>query len=63
MKLIDKNKQICMAFLDQKAAFDKVPRKYLWKAMVKKYVPNQKITPIQRLYNSSKGIVRIEGDI
>ena len=60
-KIIDKNKQICIAFLDLKSAFDSVPRKYLWDALIKKNVPKQLITAIQSVYNGSKGIVRIEG--
>ena len=60
-KIIDKNKQICIAFLDLKSAFDSVPRKYLWDALIKKNVPKQLSTAIQSVYNGSKGIVRIEG--
>ncbi|KAG8229181.1 hypothetical protein J437_LFUL001053 [Ladona fulva] len=50
-----------LAFLDLRAAFDSVPRKYLWEALIKKKVPYELIKIIKSLYGGIKGVVRTEG--
>ena len=60
-KMLDKNKRIYLAFLDLKAAFDSLPRKYLWEALPKE-VPKELIKAIRSVYKVVKGIVRIEGN-
>lgn len=52
-----------MAFLDLKAAFDSVPRQYIWEALVAKRVPIRLINAIKSVYEQPVGIVRIDGEM
>ena len=53
-KMLDKNRRIYLAFLDLKAAFDSVSRKYLWEALESKEVPNELIKAIRSVYKDVK---------
>jgi len=46
-------------FMDLKAAFDKVNRKMLWEAMVRRGVRNGLIERVKKIYVSTKNAVRI----
>lgn len=57
----DRGKNVYLAFLDLKAAFDSVPREELWKALVNKGIPSNLISAIKAVYRDPKGIVRLNG--
>lgn len=60
-KAWDRDKDIFLAFLDLKAAFDSVPRNEIWKALVAKDIPGDLISAIKSAYHEAKGVVRING--
>ncbi|KAG8227539.1 hypothetical protein J437_LFUL008411 [Ladona fulva] len=59
-KIIEKNRELYLAFLDLRAVFDSVPRKYLWESMIKKKVPYQLIKVIKSLHDGVKGLYKNE---
>ncbi|KAF2887640.1 hypothetical protein ILUMI_18533 [Ignelater luminosus] len=56
-KRSEKNKELYIACLDLKAAFDKVPRKYVWKALEELGVTPKLKRNIKRINTNSTGIV------
>jgi len=58
-ELRKKGEKIYGFFMDLKAAFDKVDRKMLWEAMVRKGVRNGLIERVKEIYVSTKNAVRV----
>jgi hypothetical protein len=49
-KFIDTGKQVHLALLDLKAAFDTVPRVEIWNALARKNVPSKLIRVLKVMY-------------
>jgi hypothetical protein len=60
-KLIDKGKDVYFAFLDLKAAFDLIPRQFVWEALAEINVPKALTQAINSTSTGVKGVVRING--
>ena len=58
---LDQYDVIYLAFLDLKAAFDVVPRKEIWNALIAKGVPGDLLAAIQSAYQGAMAVVRING--
>jgi hypothetical protein len=58
-KLLSRNKEAYIAFLDLQAAFDTIPRKEIWKALQKLGVTKNLIEKIQSISETVKGRVLI----
>jgi len=50
-------------FIDLKAAFDKVDRKILWKAMEERSIRRGLIERVKEIYEQTKNAVRVYGNI
>jgi len=50
-------------FVDLKAAFDKVDRKILWKAMEEKGIRRGLIERVKKIYEQTKNAVRVHENI
>lgn len=62
-KSLNMDKELFLAFLDLKAAFDQVPRKYIWEALQELQITNKLVNVIKSLYNNVKGKVRLNAQI
>lgn len=62
-KNIEKNRDMFLAFLDLKAAFDSVPRHHIWTALAAKQVPMRLINAIKSIYHEPIGKVRLDGEL
>ena len=60
-KLLSRNEEAYVAFLDLQAAFDTIQREEIWKALQKLGVTKNLIEEIQSVYERVKGRVRIRG--
>ena len=61
-KLLDREKDLYMAFIDLKTAFDSVQKQYLWRAL-KEYDLDQKLIQIIKSnYRKVEAYVRIQGE-
>ena len=58
-KLLSRNKEAYIAFLDLQAAFDTIPREEIWKALQKLGATKNLIEKIQSIYETVKGRVQI----
>lgn len=58
-----KNKEIHLAFIDLKQAYDSVPRSGLWKAMNHLNLPSKLITAVQTIYKGNTVHVKIGNQI
>ena len=56
-----KNKNIYFTLIDLEKAFDRVPRKILWWAMLVVSVPEWIVVIVQVMYNGAKTKVRVNG--
>ena len=61
-KNLEKNKDLYLAFIDLRAAFDSVPRRYIWEALEAKKVPLKLINATKSVYEDPIGIVRLDGE-
>ena len=57
--ICEKGKEVFLAFLDLKAAFDKVPRKVMWETLRKKNVQTKLIRAIKSTFDNVIGCVRM----
>jgi len=62
-KEISKRKGKCRFFIDLKAAFDKVDRKIMWKAMEERGIRRGLIERVKEIYEESKNAVRVHENI
>lgn len=62
-KEVQKKGRIFEFFMDLKAAFDKVDRKELWKAMEEKGIRTGLVERIREIYASTKNAVRVKGKV
>lgn len=60
-KMMEKNRNLYLAFLDLKAAFDQVPRPQIWATLEKLEVTPKLIQAIKSLYKNIKAKVRLNG--
>jgi hypothetical protein len=60
-KRLDKGKEVYMAYLDLKSAFDKVPRRFIWEAMKSLNIPNKLIRLTKAVYENVGAMVRLNG--
>ena len=60
-KTLDRGRNIYLAFLDLKAAFDSVPRQEIWNALQEKRIPSNLISTIKSAYLDPKGVIRLNG--
>ena len=60
-KAWDRDKNLYLAFLDLKSAFDVVPRKEIWNALIAKGVPGDLLAAIQSAYQGAMAVVRMNG--
>jgi hypothetical protein len=60
-KLLSRNKEAYIAFLDLQAAFDTIPREEIWKALQKLGVTKNLIEKTESIYERVKGRVRVGG--
>ena len=56
---VDKNQNLCLAFVDLESAFDWVPRKVIWWAMQKRGIEEWIVRFVQAMYNSTRSKVRV----
>ena len=57
-KHIEWNKPLCMAFIDQEKAFDRIVRAELWKCLAERGIFGELLRAIQSLYVCSQAAVR-----
>lgn len=57
----DRDKNMYLAFLDLKSAFDSVPREEIWNALRAKNVLRSLVEAIKSTYQEPKGVVRLNG--
>jgi hypothetical protein len=62
-KFIERGKEVNLALLDLKAAFDTVPRVEIWNALARKNVPSKLIRVIKAMYERVEGVVRLDGKL
>jgi hypothetical protein len=60
---IEEGKELYMAFIDLKAAFDSVKRREIWSAMREMEVSDRLIRAVQVLYGRTVGVVRLDGEV
>ena len=60
-KFLEKNKSLYFAFIDLEKAFDRVPRKVLWRAIRVVGAPEWIAVIVQAMYNGAKSKVRVNG--
>lgn len=61
--LLNKNKNIYIAFIDLKAAFDQIPKSHVWKSLQEAGVNEQLIRNIESVYNNVTAQVRLNGEL
>ena len=62
-KIISRNRQLYIAFLDLTAAFDNVHLEEICRTLIEMKIPIKLINNIKSVYENAKGCVRINGKI
>ncbi|XP_022199908.2 uncharacterized protein LOC111056809 [Nilaparvata lugens] len=62
-KFIERGENAYLAFLDLRAAFDTIPRKWIWKVLSNRRVPSKLVKAIRSVNEGMSAKVRIGGDV